>query len=371
MFPFLHVHVPQLQQAPKVQGLLAEADNRYLLFNNNANLPEREQQVDRLLQLVRQVVQQNDGCYFRHRMAREVDSTMTQMVKAELRDRTGGQLPEYIQDNTTTEVVKAEMKDNAGGQLPECLQDKLNIGTSSITQEAEEEEEDKKEEDDEEEEDDEKEEEATPAELEAIMRRKELQNMKLHGAVRQKRDVFIKASSAEEDTYSDWKRRSRNSSEIKQPPAQLKENLPSPDPCEGPPKPARVAPPPPSQPQHSVSIEGQQQRTAGEDTLWEWGRQSSQVERMLDDLQEDLVKELALDRQSPFVYNVPDRPGMTKEEKMRLLEDALRKKIVSNPEQLSSEQRDHMVNAYKSVGQKIKEGMAKFAIKAIDQCILM
>ena len=103
-----------------MQGLLAEVDNRYLLFNNNADLPEREQQVDRLLQLVRQVVQQNNGCYFRHRMAREVDNTMTQMVKAELQDRAGGQLPYYIEGDTTTEVVKAEMK-----ELPDCLQDKL------------------------------------------------------------------------------------------------------------------------------------------------------------------------------------------------------------------------------------------------------
>ena len=53
------------------------------------------------------------------------------------------------------------------------------------------------------------------------------------------------------------------------------------------------------------------------------------------------------------------------------MEDALRKKIIDNPEKLTCEQREILEYAHKSVGQKIKEGMVKFAVKTIDQCTVM
>ena len=295
-----------------MQGLLAEANNRYLLFNNNADLPEREQQVDRLLQLVRQVVQQNDGCYFKHRVSRMVDKALSEMVKTELRDR-------------------------AGVQLSEFLQDKLNIHTISTSQEGK---------------DDRKEEKASAAERDAIMRKKELEIIKRKGAVKDKLDAFKRAISSEDETQADQKSCSRANEKIKQPPALPEVDTTSPDPHKGhpkkaiapappsprphsaevqplaqpdtsspspredPPKPAR-APAPPSPPQCPDSGEVQQLMTAGEDTVWDWGRETSQTEQMLDDFQEELINEQALDSQSTFIYNVPDKPGMTMEEKRR------------------------------------------------------
>ena len=83
------------------------------------------------------------------------------------------------------------------------------------------------------------------------------------------------------------------------------------------------------------------------------------------------MKELTATDGSPFVYEVPDKPGMTMAEKKRLVEYALMKKVVSHPEELNDAQKEELNKAVKSVGTRFKEGMRKFALKAIDQCRLM
>ena len=87
--------------------------------------------------------------------------------------------------------------------------------------------------------------------------------------------------------------------------------------------------------------------------------------------QDQPLKKLTASDGSPFVYEVPDKPGMTLAEKKRLVEYVLMKKVVSHPEKLNDAQKEELNKAVKSVGTKFKEGMNKFALKAINQCRLM
>nr|KAG5706805.1 hypothetical protein BaRGS_004140 [Batillaria attramentaria] len=69
---------------------------------------------------------------------------------------------------------------------------------------------------------------------------------------------------------------------------------------------------------------------------------------------------------------IPAEPGMSMKEKKQMIEDVLRRKIGSAPlEELTEAQRERLEASAKSIGQKIKEGMKKFAVNAIDQCRLM
>lgn len=67
----------QLQKSDKLSGLLQEAGNRYLLFNNEADANEKEKQRMQLLRLVKEVVIQNGGGCFQHTISRQLSDTGT------------------------------------------------------------------------------------------------------------------------------------------------------------------------------------------------------------------------------------------------------------------------------------------------------
>nr|KAG5706803.1 hypothetical protein BaRGS_004138 [Batillaria attramentaria] len=72
-----------------------------------------------------------------------------------------------------------------------------------------------------------------------------------------------------------------------------------------------------------------------------------------------------------ILATILDNPDINQKEKERMFEDALIRKIVTHPEELNDAQRARMEESMRSVGKKVKEGMAKFALKTIDQCRLM
>lgn len=67
----------QLQKSDILSGLLQEAGNRYLLFNNEADANEKEKQRMQLLRLVKEVVIQNGGCCFQQTISRQLSDTGT------------------------------------------------------------------------------------------------------------------------------------------------------------------------------------------------------------------------------------------------------------------------------------------------------
>nr|KAG5706810.1 hypothetical protein BaRGS_004145 [Batillaria attramentaria] len=69
-------------------------------------------------------------------------------------------------------------------------------------------------------------------------------------------------------------------------------------------------------------------------------------------------------------YKVSDRPAMDFQQKQEMVETILRK-AVRNPGELNAAQREDLDRTSKAIGRKIKNGMAKFAVKALDQCRLM
>ena len=77
----------QLQKSSKLKKLLVEANNRYILFDNRSQLSEekKREQVDQLLAKVREVVVENGGYCFRHRLSVRLDDAMNIMKKAELK----------------------------------------------------------------------------------------------------------------------------------------------------------------------------------------------------------------------------------------------------------------------------------------------
>ena len=75
----------QLEKASKLKCLLQEASNRYLLFNNEGDDDEKTTQREQLVVLVKTIVKENGGSCFRHKISHELDKTMENMVKEEIR----------------------------------------------------------------------------------------------------------------------------------------------------------------------------------------------------------------------------------------------------------------------------------------------
>ncbi|KAK7497263.1 hypothetical protein BaRGS_00011557, partial [Batillaria attramentaria] len=73
------------KRCEKLKSLLQEADNRYLLFNNNADDAKKYRQVSQLLLQVKKVVVQNGGECFKHKVSSEIGVTMERLVEEEIR----------------------------------------------------------------------------------------------------------------------------------------------------------------------------------------------------------------------------------------------------------------------------------------------
>nr|KAG5706806.1 hypothetical protein BaRGS_004141 [Batillaria attramentaria] len=87
----------QLEKSERLKTLLAEADNRYLLFNNKAK--RKDVQVDRLLSMVKTMVVKNGGRYFRHKLSDQLSISMKVMMKEEIQLR---QARQVTSDDTDT-----------------------------------------------------------------------------------------------------------------------------------------------------------------------------------------------------------------------------------------------------------------------------
>ena len=249
----------QLKKASKLKCLLQEAGNRYMLFNNEGDDDEKATQREQLMVLVKTIVKENGGSCFRHKISHELDKSMKNMVKEEIRAMAS------FQEETPGE------KEKAGGD------------------------------------------DVSQAENQAVLRKKEVEDLKKRGKVKSRLLQFSEP--------------------------------PSPEPA--PEKPARLS--------------------------WKGTPQGNLESKnaTFNQHQDQPLKKLTATDGSPFVYEVPDKPGMTMAEKKRLVEYALMKKVVSHPEELNDAQKEELNKAVKSVGTKFKEGMSKFALKAIDQCRLM
>ena len=248
----------QLEKASRLKRLLQEASNRYMLFNNEGDDHEKATQREQLIDLVKTIVKENGGSCFRHKISHELDITMENMVKEEIRAMAS------FQEETPGE------KEKAGGD------------------------------------------DVRQAENQAVLRKKEVEDLKKRGKVKSRLLHFSEP--------------------------------PSPEPA--PEKPARLS--------------------------WKGIPQGNLESKnaTFNQHQDQPLKKLTATDGSPFVYEVPDKPGMTLAEKKRL-EYALMKKVVSHPEELNDAQKEELNKAVKSVGTRFKEGMRKFALKAIDQCRLM
>ncbi|KAK7107504.1 hypothetical protein V1264_015415 [Littorina saxatilis] len=77
----------QVAKSAKLQGVLKQADFRYLLFNNNGTEVEKAQMVENLIQMVKQVVTKNGGSSFQHKMADKVNKAKSEMMQEEVRRR--------------------------------------------------------------------------------------------------------------------------------------------------------------------------------------------------------------------------------------------------------------------------------------------
>ncbi|KAK7107512.1 uncharacterized protein [Littorina saxatilis] len=333
----------QLAKSEKLKGVLKEADNRYLLFNNEGDVHEKALMVSKLMEMVKQVVAQNGGGCFRHRISRELDETMSKMVTEDIRERTGQTMPviseeaEYSQPRSPRR--KAPNPPTRTTSL-ESAKPSNEPGTKTT------------------------EDEVPQAALQAISTKQDLQELHKRGTVKSRREQFSKPEPISPEAEIRQKtpiQSPRNSFEIKATrggegrPGEVQKQTSQEDPETKPPQSPQEAP----------------KDAADCDVVCHWKSDDAHVEEVLDQLQDQLVRELKTNDDSPFIYEVPDKPGMSLAEKQRLVEDALRKKILNNPEELNEAQREEMEKVVKSVGQKIKEGMTKFAVKAIDQCSLM
>ncbi|KAK7107514.1 GTPase IMAP family member 9-like [Littorina saxatilis] len=295
----------QLEKAEKLKKVLQEADNRYLLFNNRGDVYEKELMVGKLLEMVNQVVSQNGGCCFRHRISRELDGTMSKMVTEEIRKITGQTIPiiseeaEYSQPRSTRPKSPKQISGQGSPMPPH----EAGIGTA--------------------------EDDFSHSALQAVNSKQEVYDLHMRGAVKTRLQQFSKP-------------------EPKSPEAEFRQRTPI------------------QSPRNSFEIKEARGGQHSE-LVCHWKSDEAQAEEVLD----QMLRKLKTNDDAPFIYDIPDKPKMTLADKQRLIEDALRKKIMNKPEQLNEAQKEEMKKVVKSVGQKIKGGMTKFAVKAIDQCSLM
>ncbi|KAK7107516.1 hypothetical protein V1264_015425 [Littorina saxatilis] len=332
----------QLEGSKHLQGVLKEADNRYLLFNNEGDVHEKALMVGKLMEMVKQVVAQNGGGCFRHRFAYNVEKTMSKMVTEEIRGRTGQTIP-VISEEAEYSRPKQPVapKRNSGQGIPvpphEAGMETADDGFSH-------------------------------AALQAVNSKQEVHD--LHKRVKTRLQHFFKPKP-KSPPEAEFRQRtpiqsSRNSFEIKEARGgdrshgevqmQIGQKAPNTTPPQS----------PQEVPEYSASED-----LIHKDLVCHWKSGDAHIEDVLNQLQDQLVRELRTNDDAHFTYEVPVKPRMSLVEKQRLVEDTLKKKILNNPEELNEAQKEELEKVGQSVGQKIKEGMSKFALTKIDKCSLM
>ncbi|XP_025082574.1 GTPase IMAP family member 4-like [Pomacea canaliculata] len=87
-----------VQSAPdKLQQVLQEASGRYVGFNNKASWPERAEQRDQLLKVVRQVLKNNNDNYYSNELMKMFEKTMQEVEAKSHQDR------EHIKEDVVNE----------------------------------------------------------------------------------------------------------------------------------------------------------------------------------------------------------------------------------------------------------------------------
>ena len=295
-----------------------------MLFNNEADDDEKAKQVEQLMLLVKTIVKKNGGSCFRHMMSRELDQTKENMMKEEIRKRFQSGMA-LIHEGTPSKETESKKAKRA----------------SCFTRD-----------DDTKEKEEADEEGATHVDQQAILRKQEVEEVNKQGRVK---SLLMQLEPPSPERAPDNPPRhmwygtqpTKDSEKIFSDVASLgifKQGAPE------------------------VAAPDDQKQTAPEEPPkgLEWERGSDN-----DQYGDTLLKEPTTVGNWPFLYEVPDRPGMTLAEKKRLVEDALMKTVVNHPEELNDAQKEELNKAVKSVGTKFKEGMSKFALKTLHQCHLM
>ena len=355
----------QLQKCTELKNLLAQANNRYVLFDNRAQLSEekKSQQVDELLAKVRQVVAENGGNFFRHKLMAEVHGSMIGMVKAELkameRDPALADLyskvaksprpkPRLLDAQIAGESSAGQGNGKSTANLHESL--KVLKEKKQVTQRVE------------------RLESGNPADpqlsQEDIASKFTLKSPQ--GAANTRRKAPADAGRPEKPPVPP-KPQTTATGRAHVPkgtgPKAAEELVQR---VEGPPKPAATpdneGPPKPSRKQVDEAAEDEETKQARE-RIQKIEVQSQQETRSAGDDGTSIP--------ASFVYEVQDRPGMRMSQKQRMVEEALKRKIAKGTEELNEEQKEELEKISKSLGEKIREGMSKLALKTIGQCRLM
>ena len=339
--------------------MLQEADNRYLLFNNEADDDEKATQVEQLMLLVKANVKKNGGGCFRHKISRELDQAKVKMVKEEMRKRRASVKPEVKEETPSKETESTAATRRSGHESGNSPENEEEANAAD---------------------------EVTHADQQAILRKQEVQALKNRGTVQSRLSKFAKAPSPKASLEKPPRRfrprtplgsfeRTESPSGKSQSPRcnwELRKSTEDPQKIA-----SDVASLDVSQ-QTSPEVAaapGDKKQTAPDeaptDLVQEWSSDDEEMEDFLNQFEEQIMTELTQTDDCPFTYEVPDKPGKSLAAKRRLMEDSIMRKVVSHPEELNDVQKEELDKAVQSVGTKFKEGMTKFAVKSIDQCRLM
>ena len=319
----------QLQKCSELKNLLAQANNRYILFDNRPQLSDQKknEQVEQLLAKVREVVVQNGGHFFRHKLSAELNDAMIAMEKAEMKA--------LDQDLTAADLHSLRSKPRILGAQ-------------------------------------EKEESALPEGGLRLMkdRSKSLKYLDHRKAVKLLTKQFEAGIPEEKlsqgDTVSEFQQKPPHhaaSERLKSPTSERKPEQSS----------------PPSKPPESAIDRAQEQELVKNfESLPKIATPDSEPPRaQVDEAAEDKGGEASRRKRRPtgrppsFVSKVPDTPDAIPRDKQRMVEEALKRRLARGSEGLSEEQIEELERLSQSLGKKVREGMSKFAVKSIGQCRLM
>ena len=308
----------QLQECSKLKKLLVEANNRYILFDNRPQLSEekKREQVDQLLAKVRDVVVENGGYCFRHRLSVRLDNSMNIMKKAELKvhgpDPAASDL--YSQDvkppKPKTRTFGAQKKEES---TAEDGSGKLTIDMNQSIQR-----------------------------LEQI---KTVTTM-----LKQFECGTPNPEFSQGDIASKFKLKPPQDAATKRrkSPTNAGRSL------QAPPKPPRMR------------VE------ATED------KETKRVPELLQNLEVKSPNEETRPARdddtttsASFAYEIPDRPGMRMHDKQRIVEEALNRKLPRRTENLNEEQIEELEKTAKDLWERFKQKMSKSVLKSIGQSRLM
>ncbi|KAK7089041.1 uncharacterized protein [Littorina saxatilis] len=387
----------QLDKSKHLKYVLKQSDFRYVLFNNKGSPEEKDQMVDMLMDKVEQVVAKHDGNCFWHNIARYLEKTMSVMVDEEIRQRTG--------ESSTAQDVRQVSTKNAEKSRPNPsvsipLDRTLNVESGQTSDHGTEEEWY-----------------AICLDKEAINRQKEMSDLQKLGTVKSRLrnmkrsqqssgtrmrvdQIFVESSQtsehgAEEDWYAiyvekeaiDRKKELRDLQKLGTVTSRLVESSQTSE---------HVA----EEDWYAIYVEKEAiDRKKELRDLQKLGTVTSrllnikgsklssgtrthvdqifgqptpeQYEQALDTMNDQLQTELAESQDGPSLYKMTTKRHMNTAEMKRLVEDAVREKIIRNLGKLNTIQKKELDEAIDTVNTKITKGLDKFNLKAMKTCNLM